>query len=83
MKALERYVKKNGKSQPFGASKTKGKWEGAKGPQMADQYAETSGKKVVEDDKDMSESEPEGMKGYESIKGYSKKKKQRSYLDAD
>ncbi len=85
MKALERYVKKNSKDQPYGKSKSKGKWEGSKGPQMDDQYAESEGKGVVEDSTDSSEAEPTGgMKGYESVKGYgAKKKKQRSYLSEE
>jgi hypothetical protein len=85
MKALERYVKKSGKSEPYGETKGKGKWEGPKGVKEDDQYASASGKKVVEDDTDMGESTPSesGLKGYESVKGYGGKKKKRSYLSDD
>jgi hypothetical protein len=84
MKALERYIKKNGKSEPFGKSKAKGSWKGPKGVKESGQYADKSGKKVVEDKKDYDETDPEtsGIGAYESVRGYGKKKnKQRSYLD--
>jgi hypothetical protein len=84
MKALERYVKKNGKAHPFGSTKPKGSWKGSEGPQKKDQYAKESGKKVVEDEKDYDETDPKsaGMAAYQSVRGFGKKKnKQRSYLD--
>lgn len=85
MKALEKYVKKTGK-EPYGKTKPKGKWEGSKGPQMKDQYApSTGGRKVVDDTKDFDETDPEtaGIGAYESVRGYTPKKKQRSYLSGD
>ncbi len=81
MKALERYVKKNGKAAPFGKSKTKGKWEGPDGVKEKDQYAEKSGRKITDDKKADSETTPSGIGAYESIRGFTKKKKQRSYLE--
>lgn len=85
MKALERYVKKS-KSTPYGKTKSKGSWKGSEGPQKADQYAEKSGKKVMNESVDMDESDPAtaGIGAYESVRGYGgKKKKQRSYLNED
>ncbi len=80
MKALERYVKKNSKANPFGKTEAKGPWKGAKGPQMKDQYAKETGTPIVSDDAG-SEAEPgAGLKGYKSIKSGGEKKKQRSYL---
>ncbi len=81
MKALERYVKKSGKAQPYGATKAKGDWKGAKGPQMKDQYAKETGTPITADDTAEEESEPSGLKGYKSIKSGGAKKKQRSYLE--
>lgn len=89
MKALERYVKKSGKAQPYGKTKPKGegRWEGPKGVKDSDQYAdESSGKKVVDDTKDSDETDPATGTGkygaYEAVRGYkAKKNKQRSYLD--
>ncbi len=84
MKALERYVKKSGKADPYGGSKAKGTWKGPKGVKSKSQYAKESGKKVVEDEKDFDESDPgEGVskKGaYESLRA-AKKKKPRAYMD--
>lgn len=83
MKALERYIKKSGKAAPFGKTKAKGSWEGPTGVKEKDQYAETSGRKVVEDEKDYDETDPSeaGIGAYESVRGYgAKKNKQRSYL---
>lgn len=85
MKALERYVKKNGKD-PYGATKPKGggKWEGPKGVKEKSQYAKTAGKKITDDSKADMETDPEtsGIGAYESLRGYkSKKNKQRSYLE--
>lgn len=85
MKALDRYIKKTGK-EPYGKTKPKGKWEGSKGPQKKDQYAEATGKKVVDDTKDFDETDPEtsGIGAYEAVRGYGpKKNKQRSYLSDD
>lgn len=85
MKALERYVKKNGKD-PYGSTAPKGPSKGPKGVEMSDQYADGEGKAVFEDGDTSPETTgtKEGMKGYESVKGYGdKKKKQRSYLNSD
>lgn len=84
MKALETYIKKNGKAAPFGKSKTKGTDKGPKGVTMPSQYAKKSGKKVVTDETASDETDPEtsGIGAYESVRGYgSKKNKQRSYLN--
>lgn len=81
MKALERYVKKN-KKDPYGKTKPKGKWEGPTGVKKDDQFAETDGKKVVNESASSDETDPatSGMGAYESIRSKGKKK-QRSYLD--
>ncbi len=81
MKALERYVKKSG-AKPYGATETKGKWKGSKGPQMDDQYAEENGKPVMDDKQDCDETDPSsaGSSAFESIKSKGPKKKQRTYL---
>ena len=84
MKALERYVKKSGKSQPFGKSKPKGKLEGPDGVKKKDQFAKTSGRKVTDDTSADGETDPAsaGIGAYESVRGYGGKKgKQRSYLN--
>lgn len=79
MKALERYVKKN-KATPYGKTKAKGKDKGGYGIEKKDQYAKTSGRKVVDDATADSETTPHTIGAYESIRS-SGKKKQRSYLD--
>lgn len=84
MKALDKYVKKAGKSHPYGESKTKGAWKGPKGVTEKGQYAEKSGKKVMDDSKDYDETDPAdaGIGAYESVRGYkSKKGKTKSYMD--
>lgn len=84
MKALERYVKKNSKAEPYGKSKAKGSWEGPEGVKEKGQYASKSGKKIVDDSKDYGETDPAdaGMDAIQSIKsGGGKKGKQRSYLN--
>ena len=83
MKALERYVKKSGKSMPYGKTKPKGSDEGPDGVKMASQYAKTSGRKITDDAEADDETDPvtSGIGAYESVRGYgSKKNKQRSYL---
>jgi hypothetical protein len=82
MKALERYVKKTGKASPFGKTKAKGSWKGPKGVKEKSQYAEKTGKKVVDDEKADDDTSTSSIGAYESIRGFGKKKnKQRSYLD--
>lgn len=83
MKALERYVKKNNKSMPYGKTKSKGSWEGPEGVKEKSQFAEKSGKKITDDSEADDETDPEtaGIGAYESVRGYgTKKNKQRSYL---
>lgn len=87
MKALERYVKKNGKASPFGKTKSKGPWKGPKGVSEKDQYAKESGKKVVDDAEAQEETNPaKGMAKATPNKGMlvksKPKKKKRPYLEA-
>lgn len=77
MKNLERYIKKNNKTDPYGKTEPKGSWKGSKGPQMDDQYAEEEGKPINMDSEEYDESS--GDDAVKSIKDGGKKK-QRSYL---
>ena len=87
MKALERYVKKSGKTMPYGKSKPKGggKWEGPDGVKKADQYAPESGKSITEgspeEEATESASEEAAEDGAKAMGGLgAKKKKKRAYM---
>ena len=71
MSALDNYMKKN----------KKGSWKGPVGVTKKDQFAKKSGRKIIENKKDLEESEETGEKGLAGIKSGGTKKKQRTYLD--
>ena len=82
MEALKKYMRKAKKGDPFDGDKGSSKVEGLpEGVKKADQYAKTSGRKVVDDETSSAETTGGGKKGAVGPKVVGKKGKKRPYMD--